>query len=136
VKKIKIRAEEKKIVGKEFNPIEFFNTYKTRIIRFGVSIVVVILCLSALWIWQGNKRANIPILLSQARELFSVGKYEASLSVYKQLQEHPIALLGIAYCYEELGNIEEAKKIFLEIKDKFPDSPWSEEAIKGAERLG
>lgn len=130
--KIKIRPEEKKIAGRQFNPIEFYNLNRVKIIRFGTLIVVIILCLAAFWIWQENKRANIPVVLTQARELFFNGKYEAAISLYKQFPEHPIALLGIAYCYEELGDLDEARKAFSQVKDK----PWVEDAVKGIERLG
>lgn len=131
MQKIKVRPQEKKITGKQFNPIEFYNLNRVRVIRFSTLIVVVILCLAAFRIWQGNKRANIPVVLTQARELFFNGKYEAALSVYKQLPGHPIALLGVAYCYEELGKIDEARKAFSEVKDK----PWIDDAVKGVERL-
>lgn len=143
MKKIKIRPEGKKIAGKEFNPVEFFSLYKTRILRICVFIILVILCLMAIWVWQENKNASVPVILSQARDLFSNGKYEASLNMYKQFFKQfprhklaPASLLGIAYCYEELGNTNEAKKVFVEIQKKFPDSPWIEDAVKGIERLG
>lgn len=131
MQKIKVRSQEQKITGKQFNPVEFYNLNRGKIIRFSTLIVVVILCLAALRIWQGNKRANIPVVLSQARELFFSGKYEAAISLYKQFPENPIAILGAAYCYEELGNINEARRVFLQVKDK----PWIDDAVKGVERL-
>lgn len=142
MKKIKVKSENK-IVGKEFNPIDFFYLYKTRIIRIGVSIGVVILCLWALWIWQENQRADAVVVLTQARGLFSEAKYESSLEMYKkflkQFPRHgltPASLLGVAYCYEELGKIDEAKKTFLDVQNRFPDSPWNDDAVRGIERLG
>lgn len=142
MKKIKVR-EEKKVVAKEFNPVEFFNKYKRRIIRICELIVVVIFSLLGILIWQGNQRSNAITVLTQARDLFSDGKYEASISMYKQFLKRfprhrlsPVALLGIGYCYEELGVPDEAKKFFMEVRDRFPDSPWAEDARKGLERLG
>lgn len=131
MKKIKIKPQEKRVVGKEFNPVDFFNTYKQRIIRFGVSIGIIILCLLALWRLQENKRSNAIILITQAKDLFFSGKYETSLGMYRQFLKQfpghsltPAALSGVAYCYEELGNDAEAKKVFQKIKDDFPNSPW------------
>lgn len=142
MKKIKIRPEEKKIVRKEFNPVEFFILYKARILRFSVFIILIVICLSALCVWQENRRSSVPVILNQARDLFSNGKYEASLSMYKQFFKQfprhklaPASLLGVAYCYEELGNINEAKETFLKIQKLFPNSLWILDAVNGVERL-
>lgn len=130
--KIKVNLQAKNIPGKEFKPVDFFSLNKTRIIRFGVSIVVIILCLLAFRQWQENKKRELPIKLGRARELFFSGKYEAALSIYKQFPENPTAMLGAAYCYEELGDFNEAKKLYLTISVP----PWKDEAVKGVERLG
>lgn len=123
--------------------MEFFELYRSRIVKSIIGVAVIVLSLLTVKILQENKKAGIPVLLSQAGELFSNGKYDASLEVYKdfvkQFSRHklaPSALLGIAYCNEELGNKEEAKKYFSEIKDKYPDSLWADDAVKGIERLG
>lgn len=143
MKKIKIKPQEKKIVGKEFNVIDFFNLYKAKIINFTILLFIVIAGSYAVFVWQENKKSEATVIISQASGLFSSGKYDASLNMYKQFikdfQKHslaPAAFLGMAYCYEELGNKDEAKKIFLEIQNKFPNSPWNEDAVKGVERLG
>lgn len=142
MRKIKIKPQEKKIAGKEFDVMEFFSLNKTKIINFTILLFAVIASLFAVWRWQENKKSEAPVILSQADSLFSGGKYDASLNMYKQFVKEfprhslaPAALLGMAYCYEELGNIDEAKKVFLEVQNRFPNSPWTEDAVKGVERL-
>lgn len=142
MKKIKVKPQEKKIVGKEFNPIEFFGLYKKRILNYSASIAVVILCMLALWRWRENQKADAPAIIIEAKNLFYSGKYDASLNMYKQFLKQfpkhilvPSALVGVAYCYEETGNASEARAFFLEIEKKFPDSPWTDDARKGIERL-
>lgn len=142
MKKIKIKPQEKKIAGKEFDVIEYFNLNKTRIINFTVLFLAVIAGLYAIGIWQENKKSSATAIISQASGLFSGGKYDAALSMYKQFVKDfpknsltPSAFIGMAYCYEELGNINEAKKAFSEVKARFPNSPWTEDAVKGIERL-
>lgn len=140
-KKIKIRHEEKKVQGKEFNSVEFFNLHKNKVIRFVYAVVVVILLCFAFFTIRANKKIGAVSMISQAKDLFFEKKYEASLDVYeqfvKQFPKHrlaPAAYLGIAYCYEQLNKNNEAKDGFLKIQKEFPDSAWVEDAVKGVER--
>lgn len=142
MKKIKIRPQEKKVTAKEFKPIDFLDKNRKKIINFSAILIAIILCLSPLWIWQENKKSNALVTIAQAKDLFYAGKYETSLSMYKEFIKEfpkhrlmPAALLGAGYCYEELGNKDEAKRMFLEVKNKFANSPWNEDALKGIRRL-
>lgn len=142
MKKIKVKPQKKIIADREFDVIGYFDLYKTKIINSIIFLFIVISALYAVWIWRENKKSEAPILISQASALFSSGKYEPSLDIYKQFVKEfpkhslvPSALLGMAYCYEELGNIGEAKKAFSDVKARFPNSPWTEDAVKGIERL-
>lgn len=142
MKKIKIKPQQHKIAGKELNPIEFYSLNKARILRFVSIIAAVILCFVTLFIIRENKKGNAIEVINQAKDLFSKGKYEASLEVYKQFTKQfpkhklmPAVFLGEAYCYEQLNRDNEAKEGFLKIQKEFPNSPWTNEAVKGSERL-
>lgn len=142
MKKIKIRVEGKTVAGKEFKPVEFLNENKSKFINGAVSVILIILCIWAVAIWKENKKVNAAVLVNQAKNLFYEGKYDASLAMYKDFLKTspnhkltPAALIGIAYCYEELNKNTEAKEAFLKIEKQFPNSPWNEEAVKGIERL-
>lgn len=142
MKKIKIKPEAKRISGKEFNSIEFFNLNRGKIINTSIAVIAVIFLVTAVFIWHGNKKTSATFLMTQARDLFYSGKYETSLEVYNRFVKDfpknsltPAAYLGAGYCYEQLKNFEEAKKNYAEIQKKFASSPWADEAVKGIERL-
>jgi TolA-binding protein len=142
VKKIKIKGEEKKIIGKEFNAVEYFNLNKTRILCLAASVIIAVLLVGAFVIWQGSQETNVSSLIIQAKELFYNGKYEDALGVYKEFVKKysknklvPAAYLGIAYCNEQMKNLEEAKIGYLNVQKNYPDSPWAEEALRGFGRL-
>jgi tetratricopeptide (TPR) repeat protein len=142
VKKIKIKHHEEKIAGKEFNAVDYFNLNKSKMINIAITVVVFVFAVTAIFIWQGNKRENAALLIIQAKDLFYNGKYDAALSDYTRfIKEYPksnfapSAYLGLAYCHEQLKNFDEAKKNYAEVQRKFPHSAWAVDAGKGIERL-
>jgi len=142
VKKIKIKPQEQKLAGKEFNAVDYFNSNKSKMINMAIAIVVLVFAVAAVFIWQGNKKTNASLLIVQAKNLFYEGKYEAALNDYTRfIKEYskshlmPVAYLGLAYCNEQLKNFDEAKKNYLEVKNKFLGSAWADDAVKGIERL-
>lgn len=77
-----------------------------------------------------------------AKDLFNQNKYNEANNLFDELinkyPEHmlvPAAYMGIAYCNEEKGNFSGADAVFVDISQKFPDTVWAGEALKGHNRV-
>jgi len=141
MKKIKVKPE-KKFIGKEIEPVSVYNKHKDKVLNYFIAVIVVVLCVLAVFTWRQNKQSSALNMIVEARNLFGEKKYEASLTVYKEFVKKfprhglaPAALLGEAYCLEELGKKPDARDAFLKVQKKFSKSPWETDAAKGVERI-
>lgn len=142
MKKIKVKPEKKKVVVREFDSVEFFNTHKKKIISGGIIVIVVIMWVVFLWTWHGNRKSFTSVKISQANNLLEKGEYKAALAMYQQFlaefpghQLAPAALLDAGFCCRQLGDAQKARDYFTELAEKFPGSVWNDEAQKELNRI-
>ena len=79
-----------------------------------------------------------------AERLFREKKYSEAIPIYKgfirqypQNNLIPAAYIGLAYCYEETGNLQKAGDMFLNAEKKISgnNNIWAEDAEKGYKRI-
>lgn len=68
---------------------------------------------------------RLTALKQKAYDAINIGQYEIAVKLYKQVLEKDrkdtYAILGLATAYQYLGDYLQAKPLFLDIIDKFPD---------------
>ena len=81
-------------------------------------------------------------IIKLAKKMYLEQKYDEAKTAYSDFigmyPTHklvPAAYLGLAYCYEEEGNLEKTKELLNNIKEQYPNSLWAEDTDAGLERI-
>ena len=75
------------------------------------------------------------ITLAKAELLFGLKRYEEALQLFQSIDDDPVSTLRAAWCYERLGDVQNAGDVFRSVARRWPNDPGAPEALYQASQM-